>query len=414
MSKLKALKSKKVAMQGEPVKIQTRQGHLESAIRQTIIVIDELRDLIPPLQTEERQQLRDNIAEQGIREPILLWKEGEKHIIIDGHNRYSIAQELSLTDFPVKVVEGLKDLTEVKDWMILNQLGRRNLTPMQASFLRGQLYNATKKDRTQNLNRGEATPKDQIDTSENQAKGSAENSTKDQIDTSGKTTSKRIADDLGVGEATIKRDGKFAQGLEKIGLVSPEVKKQILSGEAKVRKADIEELASAEESNLIIEKATDIKREALKMKAKPEKAKTDISLADGLWRASFAKGKFIHADNISVAGVKVDAVQYVKTQNGHLLVGAQLVDSPKAFKKKRKNLDKALPAFDHFLFVSPKEFGESITEEFEQPEGELGQFGFALLDEKGKWQPAVATPSLSPQSEEKLNLSLQLLESKAR
>ena len=38
----------------------------------------------------------------------------------------------------------LPDRESVKEWMIKNQLGRRNLTPQEASYYRGKLYEARK------------------------------------------------------------------------------------------------------------------------------------------------------------------------------------------------------------------------------------------------------------------------------
>ncbi len=194
-------------------------------IRSTITVLKELEDLIPPLQTSEREQLKENIDAEGIREPILLWKNEDKHIVIDGHNRYSIAQELEIKDFPFKVVDDLDSLIEVKDWMILNQLGRRNLSPTQASYLRGQLYNTAKQGHggTDRL-----TPSSQ----------------NDHLD---KKTHERLSEELNVSPKTIQRDGNYAQGMDFIEQANPELKRDILSGAVKVSKSDIEALAKANE-----------------------------------------------------------------------------------------------------------------------------------------------------------------------
>jgi hypothetical protein len=52
-------------------------------------ILQELESLIPPLSNEEFKQLERNILEEGIREPLITWN----GILIDGHNRYRIAQE---------------------------------------------------------------------------------------------------------------------------------------------------------------------------------------------------------------------------------------------------------------------------------------------------------------------------------
>lgn len=82
---------------------------------------EEFKKLIPPLTSEEFNQLEQNCLAEGIREAILTWN----GFIIDGHNRYEIATKWNL-DFQTKS-KHFKDENEVKEWMILNQFGRRNI-----------------------------------------------------------------------------------------------------------------------------------------------------------------------------------------------------------------------------------------------------------------------------------------------
>ena len=93
-------------------------------------ILQELESLIPPLSNEEFKQLERNILEEGIREPLITWND----ILIDGHNRYRIAEE---HDINYETLEKeFEDLNAVKIWMVNNQLGRRNLQ----DFVRGELY----------------------------------------------------------------------------------------------------------------------------------------------------------------------------------------------------------------------------------------------------------------------------------
>lgn len=92
-------------------------------------VKEEFKNLIPALSAEEYAQLEANILEEGIREPIITWN----GFIIDGHNRFSIAKRFNL-----KYKTTSKHFTSeesVKEWMILNQFGRRNLSNYQRSVL---------------------------------------------------------------------------------------------------------------------------------------------------------------------------------------------------------------------------------------------------------------------------------------
>jgi len=96
-------------------------------------ILQELESLIPPLSNEEFKQLERNILEEGIREPLITWN----GILIDGHNRYRIAQE---HDMNYETLEKQFDnINRVKEWMINNQFGRRNLSNYQRSVLALQL-----------------------------------------------------------------------------------------------------------------------------------------------------------------------------------------------------------------------------------------------------------------------------------
>ena len=93
-------------------------------------ILQELESLIPPLSNEEFKQLERNILEEGIREPLITWN----GILIDGHNRYRIAQEHDMNYETLQ--KEFENLNDVKIWMVNNQLGRRNLQ----DFVKGELH----------------------------------------------------------------------------------------------------------------------------------------------------------------------------------------------------------------------------------------------------------------------------------
>jgi|LUMU01.1.fsa_nt_gb DNA modification methylase len=93
----------------------------------------EFKSLIPPLTKDEFEQLERNCLEEGIRDAIVTWQ----GYIIDGHNRYEISLKYGLE---IKTeTKDFKNVEEVKEWMILNQFGRRNLSNYQRSVLALQL-----------------------------------------------------------------------------------------------------------------------------------------------------------------------------------------------------------------------------------------------------------------------------------
>ena len=107
-------------------------------------VKEEFKNLIPALSAEEYAQLEANILEEGIREPIITWN----GFIIDGHNRFSIAQR-----FDLEYKTTSKHFTSeesVKEWMILNQFGRRNLSNYQRSVLALELEEVFSKKAKEN------------------------------------------------------------------------------------------------------------------------------------------------------------------------------------------------------------------------------------------------------------------------
>jgi ParB family chromosome partitioning protein len=89
-----------------------------------IIIDQHFRDLIPPLSGEELTLLEESIIRDGCRDAILLWGD----TIVDGHNRFEICTRLGIPyntlamDFP--------DREAAQLWMIANQMGRRNLHPL--------------------------------------------------------------------------------------------------------------------------------------------------------------------------------------------------------------------------------------------------------------------------------------------
>jgi len=103
-------------------------------VSQSRTIDAEFRTLIPALSKDERAQLEASVLAEGCRDALVVWQ----GILLDGHNRYEICTAHSL---PFETVEiDLPDREAAITWIINNQLGRRNLTPEQASYLRGKRY----------------------------------------------------------------------------------------------------------------------------------------------------------------------------------------------------------------------------------------------------------------------------------
>lgn len=93
----------------------------------------EFEKLLPVLTPEESEKLENSILEYGLLDPIKIWQEPDtgKWIIIDGHNRYNILKKHGIgwhywQDY--KIMGELETREDVKQWMLEQQLGRRNLS----------------------------------------------------------------------------------------------------------------------------------------------------------------------------------------------------------------------------------------------------------------------------------------------
>ncbi|MDI9879288.1 MULTISPECIES: hypothetical protein [Bacteroidota] len=203
-------------------------------IKTNITILDELRDFIPPLLPQEYEQLRSNLLKDGCKDPLLVWEttkeiigtgsaEEAAYVLVDGHNRYNICSELGI-NFNVQLVP-FDSIKEAKEYMIDLQLGRRNLNPQQASYLRGLRY------QTEKINVGLNFKKELSNGQNDQliADSSQESS-----------TAKKLAEEYNVSEKTIRRDAEFAAGLEKF---STQLRNEVLSGKAKIEKAKVQKLS---------------------------------------------------------------------------------------------------------------------------------------------------------------------------
>jgi len=99
---------------------------------------NELKNLIPTLTSDEFGQLEKNILENGVQDSIKTWH----GLIIDGHNRYEIAQRHGLK-FDTKELS-FNDRSDVVVWMINNQAGRRNLSTYDKGLLALKLQDILK------------------------------------------------------------------------------------------------------------------------------------------------------------------------------------------------------------------------------------------------------------------------------
>ncbi|MGX7686847.1 hypothetical protein [Flectobacillus sp. BAB-3569] len=222
------------------------------AIKQNIQILEELRDFIPPLSEDESQQLEQNILKYGCKDALLVWETTRSvaglsitedstpaYILIDGHNRYRICQTNQL-NFNIQLLS-FNTLKEVKDYMIDLQLGRRNLTPQQASYFRGLRYNNEKTERGKYdriTDEGLINVDDYFESKRVKV-----------------STASKLSEEYKVSPATIRRDAEFAEGL---GKLSTTLRNEVLAGNQNIEKGLLQKVAKVKELPKPIESADEL------------------------------------------------------------------------------------------------------------------------------------------------------------
>jgi hypothetical protein len=183
----------------------------------------EIAALLPRLSHEELATLESSLREKGgCRESLVVW--AEEGILLDGHNRLAICQKYNIKWFIQNL--SLPSREAAIQWVIDNQLGRRNLTDERRAYYRGKEYLNQKQPHGGQVSGGSA----QIEQSPN---------------TSGKTA-ERIAEKHGVSPATVRRNAVFAAAVDRIAdQEGPAAKEAILAGTASQTKAQVVNAARA-------------------------------------------------------------------------------------------------------------------------------------------------------------------------
>jgi hypothetical protein len=106
-----------------------------------------------------------------------------------------------------------RDLDEVLIWVDRNQLGRRNLTDEQRAVVIGRLYKTIKKEPHRPTKEGNGLNLSPFSGSH--------------------ATARAIAEQVGVGQATVRRAKKFADAVEALQEISPQAAERVLRGEVR-------------------------------------------------------------------------------------------------------------------------------------------------------------------------------------
>ena len=191
-----------------------------------VLTIDpEFEAKCPPLTDDELSQLEENILEEGlVLMPLIVWND----TIVDGHNRYRIAQAHPGIGFRTHEKQ-FNNRYEALSWICKNQLGRRNLSPEQKRYLLGKQYEAEKK--AAKIFRG-----NQYTLAKKSGGDHGDNHH------SGKKTCDRIAEENGVSRASVLRASHYTRGIDIADNLSPGIKQKVFSGEVKFTNEEMSKL----------------------------------------------------------------------------------------------------------------------------------------------------------------------------
>jgi ParB-like chromosome segregation protein Spo0J len=87
----------------------------------------EYEDLVPRLNADDYQTLKNSIQESGIRNDLHVMDNGT---ILCGHSRFKIAKELGIKNIPYKIVK-IQNKEKMLEYIIMDNLARRQLTTVQ-------------------------------------------------------------------------------------------------------------------------------------------------------------------------------------------------------------------------------------------------------------------------------------------
>jgi hypothetical protein len=175
----------------------------------------EFRDFLPRQSAEDFDRLRRKIVDEGVhRGSVVVGIIGDdsEYVLIDGHHTLEACKRENV-DPPAPKKIHFPDRDAAFQWMIDNQLSRRNLTPEQRAYYIGRKYLAERKDP------GESMRSQIVHAPDDRGR-----------------TAEKIAAETGESAKTVQRNAAFAQGVDAL---SPEARHTVLAGKSGQTKAEI-------------------------------------------------------------------------------------------------------------------------------------------------------------------------------
>ena len=147
---------------------------------------DDFKTLLPSLSDEVFVDLEKDILTNGMLSPIVTWN----GYIVDGHNRYEICKRHGIKEVEVKNLPLPTTKSDVMQWIIGHQLGKRNLTKSQLVRSYESVERQIAKEAESRMLSGKKDP------TSNLKQGG--------LDKRNPTTASKIAEKMGVSENTYR------------------------------------------------------------------------------------------------------------------------------------------------------------------------------------------------------------------
>jgi len=107
-----------------------------------VLIDNEIKNLLPGHSEESYRRLRVKTKREGCPHefPVYTPDGGHTHILLDGHTTRQICLDEKIPIKGYRIVEEVTTRQQALEWVIENQLGRRNLTESQFKYYLGKLY----------------------------------------------------------------------------------------------------------------------------------------------------------------------------------------------------------------------------------------------------------------------------------
>ena len=375
-------------------KQESRISYLKELQKLAIVIDPQFLTLIPPLSHDEKQQLEANLLEHGCRDALVIWEK----ILLDGHNRFELCKKHNL-DFQLHFIN-LPDRKAAHDWIIMNQLGRRNLSSDWMSNLRGKMYQNEKlshggargNQHTKKYSSSDNLPKSknwalaekaqahqshsdqcsstshshthtQIDLPEdNLAKSNSWILPKSEVNTN---TASRLANQFGVTRNTIHNDAKYANAIDKLCYNFGQEWRAIIIN-SKLKRTQVVELAKYVEDENYYEEIESILSDA----ERGDDFKADYqALMSKIKGTEFTKGQLVQIKFSSLEGLPEEQ----RLSNGQYALIAEIYDhsyqvqllGEKELMVKAEDL-KPVKVASYTVSFEPSEFAR-LSQQFNSP-----------------------------------------------